>query len=60
LLASKRQSDQGIWEEFSILDQSSNWSDQKELNTIFVVELIRILVEGTNQNTTINQVDNNV
>ena len=41
-----------------ITDVSVEWLEQKEHNTLFVLELIRILVEGANQNTTINQVSN--
>ncbi len=39
----------------SIAEPGCNWAEQKELNSIFVLELIRILVEGHNENTATNQ-----
>lgn len=38
-----------------ISDPSVPWGDQKEINTVFVMDLIRTLVEGSNQNTSTNQ-----
>jgi hypothetical protein len=39
----------------ALTDPSTEWTDQKIKNAIFVIELIRILVTGKNQNTNINQ-----
>lgn len=56
LLFSKQITTRGDFKDIPISDTSLQWGEQKEINTIFVMELIRILVEGTNQNTSINQV----
>lgn len=56
LLYSKKLSPRGDYIDIPLSDSSAQWSDQKETNTVFVLNLIRILVEGNNQNTTINQV----
>ena len=41
--------------DISISDPSIEWTDQKILNCKFLLELVRILVKGNNQNTTTNQ-----
>ena len=56
LLYSKQVDGRGEYQDIPISNISVQWEDQKEINTVFVMELIRILVEGTNQNTAINQV----
>jgi hypothetical protein len=56
LLFSKKVDGRGDYQDIPISNISVQWEDQKEINTVFVMELIRILVEGTNQNTAINQV----
>jgi hypothetical protein len=42
--------------EMRLSDPSNKWNEQKEANCSFVVELIRILLAGNNQNSRTNQV----
>ncbi|KAJ2995360.1 hypothetical protein HDV02_000862 [Globomyces sp. JEL0801] len=54
LLVSRFEHPNGEVKEVSLCD-ISEWSEQKTQNTIFVLELIKVLVEGVNQNTVVNQ-----